>query len=172
MLKIILNLKLLIMENSVNRKTPQINILLTFVALVSLIFLSFYSMYGNTFIFNRLENYIFPCVTIIHFLYMYVLWFKITEKEYPDMIMKNIEYVMYGILLVYIYEISESFFILGSQNEFLDHVIPSTFMPMGILTISLQSILVLLTIWSFVIRKQKIGKYDFDYLNNHIDAWE
>jgi|TARA_R110000868_G_scaffold36074_4_gene128474 hypothetical protein len=103
---------------------------------------------------------------------MYVLWFKITEKEYPDMIMKNIEYVMYGILLVYIYEISESFFILGSQNEFLDHVIPSTFMPMGILTISLQSILVLLTIWSFVIRKQKIGKYDFDYLNNHIDAWE
>ncbi|MCM4171052.1 hypothetical protein DHD32_06150 [Arenibacter sp. TNZ] len=129
-------------------------------------------MYGNTFIFSRVENYIFPFLTIIHFLYLYVLWFKITENEYPDMIMKNIEYVMYGILLVYLYEISETFLILGSQNEFQDHVIPSSFEPMGILIIALQSFLILLTVWSFVIRKQRVGKYDFDYLNNHIDAWE
>ena len=160
------------MENSANRTIPQINILFTIVTLVSLIFLSFYSMYGNTLMFNRMENYIFPCLTIIHFLYIYVLWFKITEREYPDMIMKNIEYLMYGILFVYCYEISESYLILGSQNEFQDHVIPSSFLTMGILIISLQSFLVLLTIWSFVIRKQRVGKYDFDYLNNHLDAWE
>jgi len=160
------------MENSVKRTTPQINIVLTIVSLLSLIVLGFYSMYGNTFVFNRFESYIFPLLTMIHFLYLYVLWFKITEREYPDMIMKNIEYVMYGILLVYGYNIYETFLILGSQNEFQDHVIPSSFVPMGFLIIALQALLVLLTVWSFVIRKRIVGKYDFDYLNNHIDAWE
>ncbi|MCM4163147.1 MULTISPECIES: hypothetical protein [unclassified Arenibacter] len=160
------------MENSVKRTAPQINIILTIVALVALIILGFYSMYGNTFVFNRLESYIFPFLTIIHFLYLYVLWFKITEKEYPDMIMKNIEYVLYGMVLFYGYSIYGSFLMLGSQNEFQDHVIPSTFVPMGILIITLQALLVLLTVWSFIIRRQRVGKYDFDYLNNHIDAWE
>ncbi|MEQ8220376.1 MAG: hypothetical protein RH981_19225 [Arenibacter sp.] len=160
------------MENSVKRTTPKIIIVLTIVSVLSLIILGFYSMYGNTFIFNRFESYIFPFLTMIHFLYLYVLWFKITEMEYPDMIMKNIEYVMYAILLVYGYNIYETFLILGSQNEFQDHVIPSSFVPMGVLIIALQTLLVLLTVWSFVIRKRIVGKYDFDYLNNHIDAWE
>ncbi|MCK0191119.1 hypothetical protein [Arenibacter sp. F20364] len=160
------------METSVKGTAPKINIVLTIITLVSLIFLSFYGMYGNTFIFNKIENYLFPFLTITHFLYLYVLWFKITEKEYPDMIMKNIEYIMYGILLVYLYKISETIVIFGSQNEFQDHVIPSSFVPMGILIITMQSLLIVLTIWSFVIRKQRVGKYDFDYLNNHIDAWE
>tara|TARA_R110000744_G_scaffold17276_3_gene46966 strand:- start:2227 stop:2709 length:483 start_codon:yes stop_codon:yes gene_type:complete len=160
------------MENSVKRTTPKIIIALTIVSMLSLIILGFYSMYGNTFIFNRFESYIFPFLTLIHFLYLYVLWFKITEMEYPDMIMKNIEYVMYAILLVYGYNIYETFLIFGSQNEFQDHVIPSSFVPMGILIIALQTLLVLLTVWSFVIRKRIVGKYDFDYLNNHIDAWE
>jgi hypothetical protein len=88
------------------------------------------------------------------------------------MIMKNIEYVMYGMVLVYAYNIYGTFLTLGSQNEFQDHVIPSTFVPMGILIITFQALLVLLTVWSFIIRRQRVGKYDFDYLNNHIDAWE
>ncbi len=160
------------MENSVKRTTPKINIILTIVSLVTLTILGFYSMYGNTFVFNRFESYIFPLLTMIHFLYLYVLWFKITENEYPDMIMKNIEYVMYGMVLVYAYNIYGTFLTLGSQNEFQDHVIPSTFVPMGILIITFQALLVLLTVWSFIIRRQRVGKYDFDYLNNHIDAWE
>src|SRR5688572_23964285 len=150
------------MENSVKRTTPQINIVLTIVSLVSLIILGFYSMYGNTFVFNRLESYIFPFLTIIHFIYLYVLWFKITEREYPDMIMKNIEYVLYGMVLFYGYNIYATLLLLGSQNEFQDHVIPSTFVPMGILIISFQTLLVLLTVWSFIIRRQRVGKYDFD----------
>lgn len=160
------------MANSVKKTAPKINIILTIVSLVSLILLGFYSMYGNTFVFNRLESYIFPLLTMIHFLYLYVLWFKITEMEYPDMIMKNIEYVLYGVVLVYGYNIYGTFLLLDSQNEFQNHIIPSTFVPMGILIIALQTLLVLLTVWSFIIRRQRVGKYDFDYLNNHIDAWE
>lgn len=88
------------------------------------------------------------------------------------MIMKNIEYIMYGIVLVYLYKISETIITFSSQYDFQDHVIPNSFVPMGILIMTLQSLLIILTIWSFVLRKQRVGKYNFDYLNNHIDAWE
>ena len=54
------------MENSVKRTTPKIIIVLTIVSLLSLIVLGFYSMYGNTFIFNRFESYIFPFLTIFN----------------------------------------------------------------------------------------------------------
>lgn len=160
------------MSSPSNLLVPKTNILLTIVVLLALIVLSFYGMYGNTFFFNKAENYIFPLLTLTHFLYLYVLWFKITEREYPDVIMKNIEYIMYGIVLVYGYEIFSTYTILSTHNEFQDHVIPNTFMPMGILIVTLQTILVCLSIWSFAIRKIRVGKYDFDYLNNHLDAWE
>lgn len=159
------------MGNSMKSTVAKLNIILSVIAIACLLCLSFYSLYGNTFIFNRIENYIFPFLTITHFLYLYVLWFKITENEYPDMIMKNIEYVMYGILLGYLYEISETYLLLDSQNVFQDHFIPSNFEAMGYVIISLQSLLILLTIWSFIIRKLQVGKYDFDYLNDHLDAW-
>jgi len=160
------------MPNPSNLLLPKTNIVLTIVVLLALIVLSFYGMYGNAFFFNKAENYIFPLLTFAHFLYLYVLWFKISEKEYPDVIMKNIEYIMYGVVLVYGYEIFSTYSILSTHNEFQDHVIPHTFIPMGILILSLQSVLVCLSIWSFAIRKIRVGKYDLDYLNNHLDAWE
>lgn len=160
------------MPNPSNLLVPKTNIVLTIVVLLALIVLSFYGMYGNAFFFNKVENYIFPLLTLTHFLYLYVLWFKITEKEYPDTIMKNIEYIMYGIVLVYGYEFFSTYSILSTHNEFQDHVIPNTFMPMGILIMTLQALLVCLSIWSFAIRKIRVGKYDLDYLNNHLDAWE
>ncbi|NNG10201.1 MAG: hypothetical protein HKM92_08505 [Arenibacter sp.] len=160
------------MPNPSNLLVPKTNIVLTIVVLLALIVLSFYGMYGNAFFFNKVENYIFPLLTLTHFLYLYVLWFKITEKEYPDAIMKNIEYIMYGIVLVYGYEFFSTYSILSTRNEFQDHVIPNTFMPMGILIMTLQALLVCLSIWSFAIRKIRVGKYDLDYLNNHLDAWE
>ena len=159
------------MGNTAKIQVSKLNIILSVITIACLIFLSFYSIYGNTFVFNRIDNYIFPLLSVIHLLFMYVLWFKITENEYPDMIMKHIEYIMYGILLIYFYEIFQTYLILESQNQFQGHVIPSSFLPMAIVTISLRSLLIVFTIWSFVIRKQMVGKYDFDYLNNHIDAW-
>jgi hypothetical protein len=128
-------------------------------------------LYSNQFHFNKPGSFIFPLVTLVHFVYIYVLWFKISEGEYPDVVMKSIEYIMYGVLLLYFYEIVETSLLLSSQNKFSDHVIPSTFMPMGILIISLQSLLVLFTVWSFLIRKKIVGKYDVVYLNDHLRSW-
>lgn len=160
------------MKRSNKAILPKISLIITVIILVALIFLNFYGLYSNQFHFNKPGSFIFPLVTLVHFVYIYVLWFKISEDEYPDAVMKSIEYVMYGILLVYFYEIVETFLLLSSQNKFSDHVIPSTFMPMGILIISLKFLLVLFTIWSFLIRKRRVGKYDIDYLNDHLSSWQ
>ncbi len=149
----------------------KVNLFFSVILLITLIFLNFYGLYSNQFHFNKPGSFIFPLVTLVHFVYIYVLWFKISEGEYPDVVMKSIEYIMYGVLLVYFYEIVETSLLLSSQNKFSDHVIPSTFLPMGILIISLQSLLVLFTVWSFLIRKKIVGKYDVDYLNDHLRSW-
>jgi hypothetical protein len=160
------------MKRSNNTVLPKTNLFISVIILIALIFLNFYGLYSNQFHFNKPGSFIFPLVTLAHFVYIYVLWFKISEDEYPDVVMKSIEYIMYGVLLVYFYEIVETFLLLSSQEKFHDYVIPSTFMPMGILIISLQSLLVLFTLWSFLIRKRRVGKYDIDYLNDHLSSWQ
>lgn len=149
----------------------KINLLVSAIILIALGILSFYGLYSNQFHFNKPESFIFPLLTLVHFVYIYVLWFKISQDEYPDTVMKNIEYIVYGILLVYVYKIVETSLLLNSQDKFHEHVIPSTFLPMGILILGLQSLLVLLTIVSFLIRKKMVGKYDVDYLNDHLRSW-
>src|SRR5690554_2006753 len=160
------------MKRSNNTLLPRVYLFISVIILIALIFLNFYGLYSNQFHFNKPGSFIFPLITLVHFVYIYVLWFKISEDEYPDAVMKSIEYVMYGILLVYFYEIVETVLLLGSKNKFPDHVIPSTFMPMGILIISLKSVLVFFTTWSFLIRKRKVGKYNIDYLNDHLSSWQ
>ncbi|MEM9143917.1 MAG: hypothetical protein AAGA86_13090, partial [Bacteroidota bacterium] len=53
---------------------------------------SFYGLYSNQFYFLKPDNYIFPLLTIAHFTFLYVLWFKITENEVADPQMRNLEY--------------------------------------------------------------------------------
>jgi len=160
------------MKRSNNTLLPRVYLFISVIILIALIFLNFYGLYSNQFHFNKAGSFIFPLLTLVHFVYIYVLWFKIVEDEYPDVVMKSIEYIMYGILLVYFYEIIETYLLLSSQDKFHDHVIPSTFVPMGILIISLQSLLVFFTIWSFLIRKRRVGKYNIDYLNDHLTSWQ
>ena len=76
------------------------NILASVAVLLTLIILSFYGAYTNQFYFLKVDNYIFPILTSIHLLYLYVVWFKITEDELPDPKMRNIEYVLYAIMIV------------------------------------------------------------------------
>ncbi|MCM4166253.1 hypothetical protein KCTC52924_03178 [Arenibacter antarcticus] len=158
------------MVNKKNLRAIKINLTISVNVLIVLIFFNFYGLYSNQFHFKNAVNFIFPIITLVHFVYLYVLWFKISENEYPDVIMKNLEYVMYGVLVVYFYEIFETGLLLSSFTKFEGHIIPSTFLPMGILILGLQVFLAICTIWAFFIRKRIIGNYNFDYLNNHIDS--
>ena len=139
--------------------------------LILLIVLNFYGLYSNKFYLLKPDNYIFPLLTVVHFIFLYVLWFKITEQELTDPKMRNLEYAMYPIVLVYVFKFFETIFILNTYNDFENHIMPGTFMPIGILILVLQLALLFLTIVSFYHRKIEVGDYNFDSINENIDSW-
>ncbi|MEE9363800.1 MAG: hypothetical protein V3U92_14460 [Cellulophaga sp.] len=147
-------------------------LILSLISLISLSVLDFYGLYTDKFYFFKIDNYIFPILSIIHFIYLYVFWFKISERELPDPNMRNVEYALYIIFLVYIFKGIEATSILLSYKDFANHIIPSNFLPVAILIVGLHVLLLLITLISFKQRKELVGSYDFDAINDQIDSWD
>ena len=148
------------------------NILASVAVLLILVVLSFYGVYTNQFYFFKPDNYIVPILTSVHFVYLYVIWFKITEDELPDPKMRNIEYVLYAIMIVYVFKIYDSITVLNSIKTYGEHVIPATFKPMATLSVILYSILPILTLYTFWLRKRYVGIYNFENYNNNLNIWQ
>lgn len=136
-----------------------------------LIVLNFYGLYSNRFYFFKIDNYIFPLVSILHFVFLYVMQFKIREAEYPDPVMRNVEYGMYAALMIYLFKCFDTFYILMSYEDFKSYLIPETFLPIGFLILILQILLVLLTAASFRQRKTLVGAYDFEQVDKNMNPW-
>lgn len=133
---------------------------------------SFYGLYTNKFYFFKIDNYIFPILSIVHIVFLYVLWFKIKEDELSDPPMRTLEYVLYIISLVYVYKLVETIIILLSYNDFDNHLIPSTFLPLGYFMLLLYILLLLVTYLAIDYRKKIVGTYLFDDMNQHVDHWK
>lgn len=155
-----------------NILTWKRNSIIILVILVALITLNFYGIYTNRFYFLKPDNYILPILSIIHFVYLYVVWFKITEKELPDPKMRNLEYALYVLMIVYLFKIYDSATVLASSSDYWEHVIPPTFMPIAILTLAMYILLPLLTLMLFWQRKQHIGVYNFENYNDNLNIWQ
>ncbi|WP_420322509.1 hypothetical protein [Flagellimonas sp.] len=149
----------------------NVNLIIFFTLLV-LIVLNFYGIYTNRFYFLKPDNFIIPVLGIIHFLYLYVIWFKIREGELPDPKMRNLEYTVYAILIVYLFKIYDSAMVMGSYSQFQEHVLPSAFRPISIITLILYILLASMTLLSFWHRKKLIGLYKFDDYNSNLNVWQ
>lgn len=119
----------------------------------------------------KMDNYIFPILTIVHFMFLYVMNLKITGGEYTDAPMRNLEYALYVISLVYIFKLVDTFYTLLSYGDYSNHIIPPTFLPIGLTMVCLQLFLIYLTYATFHFRKEMVGSYNFDQINENIDPW-
>ncbi|PRX55034.1 hypothetical protein [Flagellimonas meridianipacifica] len=146
--------------------------LITAFILSVLVVLSFYGVYTNSFYLTKPDNYIFPLLSIIHFLYIYVIWFKIKEDELPDPKMRNLEYALYAVMVVYAFKIYESIVVLNSVSDLQEHYIPETFFPMITTILVLYCLLFIITLFSFAIRKRQIGVYNFENFNDNLNMWQ
>lgn len=155
-----------------NLLTWRRNSIIILIILLALIILNFYGLYTNRFYFFKPDNYIFPLLSSAHFLYLYVIWFKITEGELPDPKMRNLEYALYAIMIVYFFKIYDSALVLNSTSEYQEHIMPATFVPIGTITLVLYCLLPLFTLISFWHRKQHIGKYNFENYNDNLNIWQ
>lgn len=145
---------------------------LSIAILALLIIFDFYGLYTNNFYFSKLDNYLFPVITLIHFTFLYVLKFKIIEDELTDPLMRNVEYMLYGAFLIYVFKTSEVLYTLTTYGEFFNYVLPISFLPLGILIFVLHLLLLVLTVLAVQYRKEMVGEYKFDDMNQHIDTWE
>ena len=148
------------------------SLILSLIVLVLLNIFSFYGLYTNKFYFFKFDNYIFPLLTLVHFTFLYAMWFKIQEGEIADPQMRNLEFTLYIIFLIYIYRLINTTFIVLSYSDFESQILPATFLPLGILIIFLHLLLLLLTLVVFKHRKDKIGSYKFYRINDDIDSWQ
>ncbi len=144
-------------------------LLLSIIVLLLLNIFSFYGLYTNKFYLFKIDNYIFPFLTIAHFVFLYAMWFKIKEGEIADPQMRNLEFALYIIFFIYIFRLFDTIFTLLTYNDFESHVIPITFIPIGILIVLLYLLLLVLTLVTFKQRKELIGPYRFDDVNDQID---
>ncbi len=151
--------------------TLKRSFIFTFAILITLIVFNFYGPYTNRFYFFKLSNYIFPLLTAAHFVFLYVLWFKIKEDEMTDPQMRNLEYTLYFVLLIYIYKVLESSYVLSTYSDYENYTMPDIFLPLGIFIFLLRILLVGLTLLTFKYRRDRVGKYEFDEMS-HIDSWE
>ncbi|APQ18928.1 hypothetical protein [Maribacter hydrothermalis] len=142
------------------------------VILILLNILNFYGLYTNKFYFLKIDNYIFPLLSIIHFAFLYILWHKIMEDELSDPPMRKLEYILYVISLVYVYKLVETMSILLSYNDFDHQLIPTIFIPMGCIIFTLYILLLLVTYVAIAYRKEIVGPYLFDDMNQHVDHWK
>ncbi|PWL38963.1 hypothetical protein DKG77_12105 [Flagellimonas aquimarina] len=155
-----------------NLLTWKRNSIIILTILLALIVLNFYGIYTNRFYFLKPDNYIFPLLSLVHFLYLYVIWFKVTEDELPDPKMRNLEYLLYAVMIVYLFKIYDSALVLNSITDFPQHIMPSTFKPIGTITLVLYCLLPLFTLMSFWHRKQHIGQYNFKNYNDNLNIWQ
>lgn len=100
------------------------------------------------------------------------MWFKINENEIADPQMRKLEFALYVVLLIYVFRFFDTLFILLSYSNFENHVIPETFIPIGILILFLYLMLVVLTLITIKYRKELVGGYRFDEMNEQIDSWD
>lgn len=145
--------------------------ILSALVILLLVVFNFYGPYTGKLYFFKLDNYIFPILTLVHLVYLYVLWFKIKEDETTDIQMRNLEYALYVILVVYGYKSFESIYILTTYGDYENHILPSLFLFLGISILVLYLILIGLTLLIFKHRKDRVGDYKFNDLD-HIDSWE
>jgi hypothetical protein len=152
--------------------TWKMCLILTIGVLFLLIVSNFYGLYTDKFYFFKVDNYIFPLLTIVHFSFLQAMHLKVKNKDYNDNQLRNLEYALYGILLVYIFKATDTAYILLSYWEFDANFMPDTFIPLGVTILSTQLILILLTVISFRYRRQLIGRYNFDQINDKLDSWQ
>ncbi|MDX1315672.1 MAG: hypothetical protein R3356_09230, partial [Eudoraea sp.] len=150
----------------------KLTLVLSILVLTVLIVFNFYGLYTDRFYFLKVDNYIFPLLAIIHFKYLQILWLKIREESYPEPKIRNLEYGLYPVLLVYAFKASDTAYMLFNASNYDENLLPQNFLLMGILVFGLQLTLILLTFLNFSHRRSKIGIYNFDKINENIDSWQ
>jgi hypothetical protein len=126
---------------------------------------SFYGIYTHKFYFTKIDNYILPLLLLVHLLYLKALR-QADQQEISDLSnARNLEYGMYVIYFVYLYKFAETSYKLSSYFDFSEEILPTMFLPVGLVILFLQIIFLIITLVIFRHRKERFGPYRLDRIN-------
>ncbi|MCL5244369.1 hypothetical protein M4I21_01025 [Cellulophaga sp. 20_2_10] len=148
------------------------SIVISVVLLVLVMFSNFYGLLTDKFHFDRPSSYFFILLATVHIVYLYAFWFKLTENEYPDKEMRNLEYGFYAVVAFYAYKLVDITSIVFGYSTYDNLILSGHFLVVGIAIILGYLFLCLITLYVFSIRKAKIGNYTTDcYVEEDLDTW-
>lgn len=145
----------------------KVCLLLSVITLVFLVVLNFYGLYSNKFYFNKVDNYIFPVLAVVHLIYLYVLNNRIKRSTSIDSTVLNLEYGLYPAFLIYIYRGAEALINFFSYSKFESSLQSEAFYFTVILISLMYFFLALLSLITFRHRQRILGHYHFLILNKH-----
>ena len=153
------------------KKEMTFTIGVSVVLLISLAVLNFYGMYTDRFYFGQSEGWLFVALGAIHITYMTFLWKKMEAYPVPEWRLKLVEWVMYAVIGVYCFMLTTTIIDMQSTHELKNYIIADSFYSKSYWLISLFSILILLSVRLFFLRKKVLGAYKSFSKSEEIDNW-
>ena len=138
---------------------------LTFVSWPLVVGLNFYGLYTHKFYWLKPDNFILPLVSLIHLLYLREVQKRINQNRVADFPLQKLEFAMYGVSLIYAFELLETTYELLNVQTFNKTIIPETFWSEGLGILFVRFTYLVLTAFSFYIRKRILGTFNFDQIN-------
>ncbi|MFM1879593.1 MAG: hypothetical protein RLZZ241_2459 [Bacteroidota bacterium] len=121
---------------------------------------NFYGLNTHKFYWFKVDHYILPLGIGIHLYYLSVLNQKLFRAVKTDFQLQNLEIAMYGISLIYTFELVETFYVLLNYNTYNLEVLPENFLSEGILVFSVQLLFLVVSLLAIYFRKIKLGAFD------------
>ena len=150
----------------------KVPLVISVILLLLVTFSNFYGLLTDKFHFDNPSSYFFMLLATVHVVYLYAFWFKLTENEYPDKEMRNLEYGFYAVVAFYVYKLVDITSVVFGYSTYDDLILADHFLIVGIAIILGYLSLCLITLYVFTIRKAKIGNYTTDcYVEEDLDTW-
>ncbi|MEO1487064.1 MAG: hypothetical protein AAFU57_15060 [Bacteroidota bacterium] len=137
------------------------------ILLAVLVLFNFYGPFSNRFYFGKLDGYLFLLLAVFQALYLFRLWNKVKHDTAADTQLRYLEYVVYGVLVVYGYKVLDTILSLNLASEIQQELLPTTFFPSMTLSLVVYLGVILLSILIFTFRRRLLGSFNQEKLNDN-----
>ncbi|MEM8764358.1 MAG: hypothetical protein AAGD88_11130 [Bacteroidota bacterium] len=135
--------------------------------LLVLVLFNFYGPFSNRFYFGKLDGYLFLLLVVFQALYLFRLLSKAKNEAVADSQLRYLEYVVYGVLVVYGYKTFDTVLSLNLASEIQHELLPTTFFPLVLLSLALYLMVIILSILTFTFRKRLLGSFSQESIEDN-----
>lgn len=135
--------------------------------LVVLVLFNFYGPFSNRFYFGKLDGYMFLLLVAFQALYLFRLLAKTKNEMNSDSQLRYLEYVVYGVLVVYGYKTIDTVLSLNLASEIQPDLLPETFFPLILLSLALYLLVIILSVLTFTFRKRLLGSFSQETIEDN-----